>query len=104
MKTYKTASSFPEIWTPTPKNLLTHCDTHLRPFSPCWGPPGPRLPFFRTYAAQDRKEIGTLAEWDARENGSRVFAPWRPFHHPQLGEVEMGGIDPLRGIMNPPEK
>jgi hypothetical protein len=35
---------------------------------------------------------------------SRVFAPWRPFHHPQLGEAEIGGIDPLRGIMNPPEK
>jgi hypothetical protein len=60
--------------------------------------------FFSNLCCPDRKEIGTLAEWDARENGSRVFAPWRPFHHPQLREVEMGGIDPLRRIMNPPEK
>ncbi|MEM1347110.1 MAG: M14 family zinc carboxypeptidase [Myxococcota bacterium] len=28
---------------------------------------------------------------------------WRPFEHPQLGRVELGGIDYLRSIRNPPE-
>ena len=28
--------------------------------------------------------------------------PWRSFAHPQLGEVEIGGIDYLRTIRNPP--
>ena len=27
---------------------------------------------------------------------------WNPFQHPQLGEVEIGGIDYLRTIRNPP--
>ena len=30
------------------------------------------------------------------------FPPWRPFQHPQLGAVEIGGIDPRVGIWNPP--
>ena len=63
-----------------------------------------RTPFFQSYAAQERREIGALAQWDARENGGRTFASWRPFVHPQLKEVEIGGIDPLRGLINPPEK
>ncbi len=29
--------------------------------------------------------------------------PWQPFEHPQLGEVEIGGIDYYRTIRNPPE-
>lgn len=28
--------------------------------------------------------------------------PWRPFEHPQLGPVEIGGIDYLRTVRNPP--
>lgn len=28
--------------------------------------------------------------------------PWRPFQHPQLGPVEIGGIDYLRTVRNPP--
>jgi Zinc carboxypeptidase len=63
-----------------------------------------RQPFFHSYAAQQRKEIAALAEWDARENGERVFSPWRAFVHPQLKDVEIGGIDPVRGFINPPEK
>jgi hypothetical protein len=63
-----------------------------------------RTPFFRSYAAQQRQEIAALAQWDVRENGGRVFAPWRSFIHPQLKEVEIGGIDPVRGLINPPEK
>ncbi len=29
--------------------------------------------------------------------------PWRPFDHPQLGPVEIGGIDYQRTVRNPPE-
>lgn len=32
-----------------------------------------------------------------------AYAPWRAFHHPQLGAVEIGGIDYSRTIRNPPE-
>ena len=31
------------------------------------------------------------------------FAPWRPFDHPQLGPVELGGLRHLRTIRNPPD-
>jgi hypothetical protein len=42
-----------------------------------------------------------LAVWDRDENQGRVFRPWRPFRHPQLGEVEIGGLDPRVGVWNP---
>jgi hypothetical protein len=29
--------------------------------------------------------------------------PWAPFMHPQLGEVELGGLEYLRTVRNPPE-
>src|SRR5262249_3204363 len=56
------------------------------------------------YAIQDRHQIRALAQWDVRENGGRTFGSWRPFAHAQLGKVEIGGIDPVRGLINPPEK
>ncbi len=31
-----------------------------------------------------------------------AVTPWRPFDHPQLGPVEIGGLDYLRTIRNPP--
>jgi hypothetical protein len=42
-----------------------------------------------------------LARWDRDENQGRVFRPWRRFSHPQLGEVEVGGLDPRVGVWNP---
>jgi hypothetical protein len=62
-----------------------------------------RRPYFKNYALQQRHEISALVEWDAKHNEARVFAPWRRFAHPQLGDVEIGGIDPVRGLINPPE-
>ncbi|MEL6178982.1 MAG: hypothetical protein AAFS10_08505, partial [Myxococcota bacterium] len=32
-----------------------------------------------------------------------AVSPWRPFNHPQLGPVELGGLDYLRTVRNPPE-
>lgn len=43
-----------------------------------------------------RKVVGKFVEDGA-------WTPWRPFDHPQLGAVEIGGIDYLRTIRNPPE-
>jgi hypothetical protein len=63
-----------------------------------------REPFFRNYAIESRERVSALVDWDRRRNGGRVFAGWRPFAHPQLGAVEIGGIDPIRGFWNPPER
>ena len=49
-----------------------------------------------------RGDLVKLAWWDRDENDGRSFPPWRPFMHPQLGPVEIGGIDPRVGIWNPP--
>ena len=38
----------------------------------------------------------------ATRTRAAAFPPWRAFDHPQLGEVEIGGIDPRVGIWNPP--
>jgi zinc carboxypeptidase len=62
-----------------------------------------RKPFFRNYAIESREQVSALVKWDRKRNGGRVFAGWRPFSHPQLGSVEVGGIDPIRGFWNPPE-
>ncbi len=43
-----------------------------------------------------------LARWDREHNGGRVFQPWIPFTHPQVGDVEIGGLDLRFGVTNPP--
>lgn len=45
-----------------------------------------------------RKMIQKFAEDPA------AVVPWRPFLHPQLGPVEIGGIDYMRTVRNPPVK
>ena len=34
-----------------------------------------------------------LFQWDQEQNNGRGFMDWHPFHHPTLGEVELGGWD-----------
>ncbi len=34
--------------------------------------------------------------------GGRGFSSWRPFEHPQLGAVELGGLEVKFGLLNPP--
>lgn len=58
--------------------------------------------FVDFYQEVSREDIVRLAWWDRDENNGRSFPPWRPFDHPQLGKVEIGGIDPRVGIWNPP--
>jgi hypothetical protein len=41
---------------------------------------------------------------DREHNAGRALRPWKRFHHPQLGELEVGGLDPREGISNPPRE
>ena len=60
--------------------------------------------FAEHYVRLGRREHKQLWRWDREHNQARVFRPWHPVRHPQLGEVEVGGIDPRIGIWNPPEQ
>ena len=63
----------------------------------------PRPPkFVQFYERVSRADLIKLAWWDRDENDRRIFPPWQVFEHPQLGPVEIGGIDPRVGIWNPP--
>ena len=58
--------------------------------------------FVQYYERVSRADAVRLAWWDRDENEGKVFPPWKAFEHPQLGPVEIGGIDPRVGIWNPP--
>jgi hypothetical protein len=58
--------------------------------------------FVDNYVQLTREEMLRIAAWDRDKNAGRVVRPWRAFAHPQLGEVEVGGIDPRVGLWNPP--
>ena len=60
-------------------------------------------PFVLNYVKRTREDIEAMARWDRAHNGGRAIGAWRPFEHPQLGAVEIGGYDPRFGIWNPPE-
>ena len=49
----------------------------------------------------DPKLIRTLIEAFAKN--PEMISPWQEFDHPQLGSVEVGGIDYMRTVRNPPE-
>ncbi|MCD6451389.1 MAG: hypothetical protein J7L64_03340 [Acidobacteria bacterium] len=46
---------------------------------------------------------GYILKWIDKELGGKGFIPWKPFHHPTLGEVEIGGFVPYVKI-DPPER
>lgn len=62
----------------------------------------PKKPFVDVYTKLDRKDFIALAKWDREVNKGRVFKAWRKCRHPQLGDVEVGGLDLRVGISNPP--
>jgi hypothetical protein len=61
-----------------------------------------KKPFVDHYTHVTREEMVKLAEWDRDHNQSRVMRPWKAFRHPQLGDVEVGGMDTRVGMSNPP--
>ncbi|MBB3189865.1 M14 family metallopeptidase [Halomonas cerina] len=58
--------------------------------------------FIDHYSSLDREGMARLAQWDRVHNRQRLFGDWQPVTHPQLGEVEVGGLDPCIGLWNPP--
>ena len=65
------------------------------------GIPRPKR-FVDYYTSLRREDIAKLASWDHAQNKSRIFVGWTKVNHPQLGEVEVGGIDRRVGLYNPP--
>jgi hypothetical protein len=65
------------------------------------GMPRPKK-FVDYYGKMRRADAVRLAVWDREHNGGKVFPAWRQVQHPQLGAVEVGGIDPRVGVWNPP--
>ena len=45
-----------------------------------------------------------ILEWNDKELDGEAFIPWTKFDHPQLGEVEIGGLKTKFFRQNPPEK
>ncbi|WP_428261397.1 M14 family metallopeptidase [Haliangium sp.] len=58
--------------------------------------------FVDQYTQLDRDDLEALARWDRDENQGRMLRPWVRCEHPQLGPVEVGGLDPRIGMWNPP--
>ena len=55
------------------------------------------------YKDKADNDIRMLKWLDDHGYGEDVFKPWTPFRHPQLGEVEIGGIEHKTIVMNPAE-
>ncbi len=55
--------------------------------------------WYREHPVED--DLKLLA-WSDRECGGQAHVDWRPFMHPQLGAVEIGGWDRLNFWRNPP--
>ena len=58
--------------------------------------------FVDRYTHLDPSDMVKIARWDAEHNAGRTLRPWKKFAHPQLGAVEVGGLDPRVGLWNPP--
>ena len=58
--------------------------------------------FVDRYTQLTRDELIQIGIWDRDHNQSRIVQPWQSAQHPQLGEVELGGVDPRFGLWNPP--
>lgn len=49
----------------------------------------------------EEDDLAILRLFDEEASG-RGVTPWRPFQHPQLGPVEVGGLEVKFGLLNPP--
>ena len=62
-----------------------------------------QMPKPKEPGAADAKEQARLAFSDAELQGAGFLA-WKPFNHPQLGEVEIGGFVPFGDTTPPPAR
>jgi len=61
-----------------------------------------KKPFVKNYTDLSRDDLVAIAKWDRDHNAGRAVLEWQPCEHPQLGPIEVGGIDQRVGISNPP--
>ena len=57
------------------------------------------IDWFRDHPLEDDLK---LMKWNDEVLKGKGFMPWKPFDHPQLGKVELGGWDWLHMWTNPP--
>jgi len=57
------------------------------------------IEWFREHPVED--DLAML-RWNDEKLGGKGFENWRPFDHPQLGPVEIGGWDGIYAFRNPP--
>lgn len=73
-----------EIWAPNKEAGITDYD---------W------IHWYRDHPPGDDLKLLT---WSDEQCGGQAHVDWRPFRHPQLGEVEIGGWDRMNYWRNPP--
>jgi murein tripeptide amidase MpaA len=67
--------------------------------------PGKKFDPTRAMSAQERRELElSLLRWNDRELSGQGFECWRPFAHPQFGQVEIGGWHVKECRQNPPRQ
>ncbi len=54
------------------------------------------------YREHPHEDDVKLLKWSDEKTGGKAHAEWRPFMHPQLGAVEIGGWDKMNYWRNPP--
>ncbi len=59
----------------------------------------PFIDWFRDHPIEDDLK---LFRWNEDKLGGAAHQPWKPFPHPQLGNVEIGGWDRFHAFGNPP--
>jgi len=67
-----------------------------------WVPEMGSLVPFCDYDENGRVTEVEQLKWNDEEMGGKVFIDWKPFNHPQLGKVEIGGF--TRKLYNPKYK
>jgi len=55
--------------------------------------------WFRDHPVEDDLK---MLHWSDRELDGRGHVDWRPFDHPQLGRIELGGWNKVKAFNNPP--
>lgn len=58
--------------------------------------------FIEWYREHPIEDDLKLLHWSDTALRGQGFVPWYPFHHPQLGDIELGGWDSLYSWSNPP--
>jgi len=57
------------------------------------------IDWFREHAIEDDLK---LFRWNEQALGGAAHVDWKPFDHPQLGQIEIGGWNRLHAFSNPP--